>query len=241
MKIQKTTFITIISLIVMIPGILRLTPIVPLITSLKNGGMYEKTDSIIINRVLPDSPASNSGLSSQDRIIQFDGKDINDTDQLVSITNTNRGKLTQISVMRSGVPKTFQIIPRKDTAPGEGPLGVELTSAQFTKMPASTIVSTILSSFYSLKSDKYSSKENIIPFFISGFIALAIGVGLYMRKWRSLYGYFIFAIIGLIQLILLPSFSQMWLNGSQFLKFLNIAFLLISAIYLYKNRGEFTK
>ena len=75
-------------------------------------------DGALVSEVVDDSPADSAGLKEKDIILQFDGKDIGDTEDLQkAVGATKPGTKVTIVVLRKGEKKTLQVTigkyPRK--------------------------------------------------------------------------------------------------------------------------------
>jgi regulator of sigma E protease len=78
----------------------------------------------VVGFVKPDSPAASSGIQSQDRIIQLDGK-VNPKWQDVSlIVGTNAGRTLAMVLDRNGQKLETTITPSRDERDGTGEVGM---------------------------------------------------------------------------------------------------------------------
>jgi serine protease Do len=77
--------------------------------SAKSLGLKE-TEGALITQVMPKSPASAAGLQPYDLIIEFDGKKITSSKEMMkSVLVTPTGKKSSIKVLRDGKPRAFTI------------------------------------------------------------------------------------------------------------------------------------
>lgn len=83
---------------------------------------------VFVDSVIPDSPASQGGLMAGDQIIQFDGKDIGSTRELIRSIQEHAGKPLLLSVLRNDTYLQLQVVPKAKTDHGVGRLGVHLLS-----------------------------------------------------------------------------------------------------------------
>jgi regulator of sigma E protease len=81
---------------------------------------------VVVSEVLPDSPASQSGLQSGDVIKSFSGQSIDRSDQLRKLTDASLGKPTTVEVARDGKSLTVQLTPRASWPSDQGPMGVAI-------------------------------------------------------------------------------------------------------------------
>ena len=77
--------------------------------------------ALSINGIQKNSPAEKAGLLTGDIIEYYaNGSDF------IKFVNDNRGKPIILNVLREGKELSFNVVPRVETAPGEGAVGVEL-------------------------------------------------------------------------------------------------------------------
>lgn len=70
----------------------------------------ESADGVIINRVLPETPASRSQLRVGDVILKVDGEKINDSQHFMrSIWRARAGAVINIDLLRDGAPKNVSV------------------------------------------------------------------------------------------------------------------------------------
>jgi len=76
----------------------------------------EKGGGLVIENVIPESPAQKAGLQVGDVIKEVQGKGINQLEELVQAITQSNGKALKIVVAREGVLKPFAVIPEKSAA-----------------------------------------------------------------------------------------------------------------------------
>ncbi|NIT04455.1 RIP metalloprotease RseP [Candidatus Saccharibacteria bacterium] len=89
----------------------------------------------LVEEVVSQSPASSVGIAVGDRIISFAGEKVETADELVGLIDENRGKSTVLEYERDGVKREVTVAPRIDPLPGEGSLGVVVSSVAHEKVP----------------------------------------------------------------------------------------------------------
>lgn len=85
--------------------------------------------------VAPGSPAQEAGLKELDRIISIDNHTQPTVDVIKQVAHDKAGQEISLIVDRQGQKQTLTLIPRVDPPPGEGALGVSLTSTGLQKTP----------------------------------------------------------------------------------------------------------
>lgn len=83
-------------------------------------------DYVAITGVSPDSPAEAAGIQSEDYIVEFNGIEVTDIEQLQNLTNANKGKEVEVLLLRDGEEINIRIIPRIDHPQDEGSMGIGL-------------------------------------------------------------------------------------------------------------------
>ena len=84
---------------------------------------------VLINQVMPGSPAASAGLQSGDYIIKVNNQVIDSTASLQSIISKNLGKEITITFKRGNEEITSTAVPRVNPPPNEGSLGIVMGSA----------------------------------------------------------------------------------------------------------------
>ena len=77
--------------------------------------------SVVVGHVAENSPAASAGLMSGDKI-----KDFSKIEDHVTFINNNKGKATNLEVIRGDKEMPISITPRLNPPAGEGPIGVSL-------------------------------------------------------------------------------------------------------------------
>ena len=115
--------------------------------------------SVLIDKILPNSPASKGGLRSGDLIISLDGLDIYNIKDFVSLIKNNPDRNLQLFVERGSVQKMINITPElsKERFHNDGFIGVELSSQlyskkdRYLKLIKNSNLETFINSIYSFK------------------------------------------------------------------------------------------
>ncbi|MGB9883548.1 MAG: M50 family metallopeptidase, partial [Microgenomates group bacterium] len=116
-----------------------------LISFLFTQGVPVPTKKIIIEKVADNSPAQSVGLKTGDVIVNFADKNLENTQDLISLSRKYADKKIKIVIERNNQKINKEIIPRKNPPPGQGPLGVIITNYIERKYP------WYLAPFYGLK------------------------------------------------------------------------------------------
>ncbi|MDP2598845.1 MAG: site-2 protease family protein [Candidatus Liptonbacteria bacterium] len=80
--------------------------------------------ALIINEVQNGTPAEHVGLLAGDIIKNFDN-----AKSFISFVNAHRGEQINIEIIREGNDMNFNVVPRINVGPGEGPVGIALADA----------------------------------------------------------------------------------------------------------------
>lgn len=89
-------------------------------------GVSVPGDKVIITDIVENSPAHEAGLRKDDDIRSINGEEINNPNQLISITRKHLGEEIILGIERKGEVNNFKLSPRKDYPDDEGPLGVAI-------------------------------------------------------------------------------------------------------------------
>ncbi|MDC3107655.1 DegQ family serine endoprotease [Paracoccaceae bacterium] len=109
----------------------------------------EKTDGALVTDV-PEGPAKNGGLKSGDVIIEFDGKKIKDTRELVRIVGDSQvGKKVLVKVLRDGkeVSLSVKLGRLEDNVASSQPVRQKSKKVQFAGMTLSNVDKKIAEDF----------------------------------------------------------------------------------------------
>jgi regulator of sigma E protease len=83
---------------------------------------------VTVNTVGKDSPAEQAGIQANDIILSYNGKTIDNIDQLRSLIRGNLDKPNEIVVKRDGKQLTLSVTPLSTRSAEVGAMGVELTN-----------------------------------------------------------------------------------------------------------------
>src|SRR3989338_6184568 len=121
---------------------------IPLLTTYHFVGVSQTNENIIlISSVAKNSPAELAHLQPGDRISEFNGEFLNDSDQFIQKIKESAGTpvtLTITDIQRITL-RTVTVIPRQSPPPGEGSLGVALGSVAVANLEYKGVVGKILS------------------------------------------------------------------------------------------------
>jgi regulator of sigma E protease len=121
---------------------------IPLISNYKFFGVNQTNVSeVVVVSVAKNSPAEKQGLKALTKINAVNGKKIVDSKNFISIVNANRGQEIEIgwSDLQSNAYHKTMITPRISPPPGEGALGVGLSSISTAALNYQTPVQKIFS------------------------------------------------------------------------------------------------
>ncbi len=83
-------------------------------------------DRVVVNRVVPNTPAALGGLVAEDIVLEANGQDIHYSQQLSDVIYGNRGRPVELIVQRGGEETVLEITPRTEWPANEGPMGIEM-------------------------------------------------------------------------------------------------------------------
>ncbi len=110
-----------------------------LISYLFTQGVPSPINKVLIEKILPSSPALKAGMHEKDLIykISIDNKEykITSSNDLIDIAKKNAGRQMTVFVERGKDKLSYTIIPRAKPPKGEGPLGIVITSFMEKKYP----------------------------------------------------------------------------------------------------------
>ncbi len=86
--------------------------------------MIGAPQALVVSGVQADSPASQAGIMAGDVV-----KNFTSAQSFIDFVNMRRGETTTIAVFRSNKEIDFNVVPRVQTAPGQGAVGVALAEA----------------------------------------------------------------------------------------------------------------
>lgn len=83
-------------------------------------------DRVVVNRVVPGTPAEAAGLKPEDVILSAGGQDIHYTNQLSDMTYSHLGQPLPIVVQRGSQQLALAVTPRSSWPTDQGPMGIEM-------------------------------------------------------------------------------------------------------------------
>ncbi len=95
---------------------------------------FDSTKGVLIGDVLDDSPAKKAGLKSGDIVVEFNGKPMENANQLrMAVAATGPGTSSELTIVRDGKRQTVKITTDEltDETAKAGPSGAEESSADF--------------------------------------------------------------------------------------------------------------
>jgi regulator of sigma E protease len=104
---------------------------IPLLKPYQFWGVTQVNKSVIIVQATSkDSPAEQSGLKKDDKIVSFNGATLQNSDQLIKQTKEHAGQEVTLGVtdLEDKNLHTVSLIPRTNPPAGQGALGLELGS-----------------------------------------------------------------------------------------------------------------
>jgi membrane-associated protease RseP (regulator of RpoE activity) len=219
--------IAFLTLVLSFASIVATFPVYNVSTALFRGGI-SNAQIVTINYVLPNTPAAIAGFLPGDKIISVNGKKITTSDDFISVTHTNVGKVVIINVSRNGSSQTITVTPRKSYPQGEGPIGVTISSqTEVTKKESPWIIvpQAIIRSYLGYE-EKFAPaliqsnnpfrtvnmlSHQSVPIYdksltrlrelITGIIYLCIGIGLWKFNRWAWFGYILYSCYQIIAMI----------------------------------------
>lgn len=85
-------------------------------------------DRVYVQSVVPGAPAAIAGLLPDDRIVRANGEPVDDSTELISVINDNRGDPVELTVQRGTQEMVLTVTPREDPPAGQGATGMGLNS-----------------------------------------------------------------------------------------------------------------
>ncbi|MBN1263722.1 MAG: site-2 protease family protein [Candidatus Pacebacteria bacterium] len=98
-------------------------------------GVPVKTDKVIFEAVIADSPADKAGIEPGDVAVSFAGVPVTSIDGFIKQIEARKEVSTNLIILKEGVEKEIEITPRVETQEGEGPLGVIISSYELAHFP----------------------------------------------------------------------------------------------------------
>lgn len=93
-------------------------------------GIPKEIDKVKVLEVLPNSPASVSGIETGDYIKSVGGEKVSSIDSFIAVTAKFKGKETDFVIERNGNEIILKSTPRENPPEGEGSLGIAITSSE---------------------------------------------------------------------------------------------------------------
>jgi len=91
--------------------------------------LFGTTPELVINQVMPLSPAAEAGILPGDRLVDFQK-----AQEFINFVNSNKGNEITINLKRDDKTLVVKTIPRVDVPKGEGALGVGVSQTGFPKL-----------------------------------------------------------------------------------------------------------
>lgn len=99
-----------------------------LLSFLFTQGVPVPTKKVIIEKIASNSPAQKAQLKTGDVIVEFAGKKLETTTDLISLSKKYADQKVSLIIERDNKKITKEIIPRKNPPQGQGPLGVVISN-----------------------------------------------------------------------------------------------------------------
>ncbi|CAA9579074.1 MAG: Membrane-associated zinc metalloprotease [uncultured Thermomicrobiales bacterium] len=97
-------------------------------------------ERVYVGSVVPGAPAAGAGILADDRIVRANGEEIEDSGQLIAITNDNRGQPLDLTLQRGGEELTVSVTPRENPPAGQGATGLGLLPITSASIEIETLV-----------------------------------------------------------------------------------------------------
>jgi len=81
---------------------------------------------VVIEEVVPGSPAEAAGLQKDDVVLAVDDQKVETTEDLISRVGKRVGNIVDLRIERQGQALQMQLVPRSEPPEGEGPLGIKI-------------------------------------------------------------------------------------------------------------------
>lgn len=98
-------------------------------------GVPEETGRVRVLATAPSTPAESAGIRASDYILEIDGHYPKTTQEFVRFVDERRGSKVKLVLERNGEKIEVSATPRVDTKPGEGSLGVAISSSHLVQPP----------------------------------------------------------------------------------------------------------
>ena len=134
----------------------------PLIVEHQFLGVTQKNETaVIVQGVMPGSPAEVAGLHSGEKIKKINGLEIKTNAELIEKTKKAAGEEIQLTIsnLKNNNQREVTLIPRENPPKGEGPLGVSLAQFQIANLQYETPMQKVLAGpVHSINIIAYSGK-----------------------------------------------------------------------------------
>ncbi len=87
------------------------------------------SSSVRVMALVEGAPADEAGMLPGDLITRFNDEPVTDVTQLQQITRENAGTVVDLRLFRAGEVVDVSLTPREDPPPGEGSIGIEISTA----------------------------------------------------------------------------------------------------------------
>ena len=101
----------------------------------KNGSANSSDHRVIISAVAPSSPAANAGIQGGDVILEINGEQISEVQDVQKFTRENTEREITVVADREGQRLEFKLTPRANPPTGEGATGVQLVEVADVSYP----------------------------------------------------------------------------------------------------------
>jgi len=92
---------------------------------------------VVVNEVAPDSPAEQAGIMPGDTILELDGREIRNLNDLAYNTHLNLGAKVTLLIGTDDTQEKVSLVPRWDPPEGQGAMGVVVELENATKIKES--------------------------------------------------------------------------------------------------------
>lgn len=125
------------------------------------GADVTTTNMVVTSAVSPNSPAEEAGLKPGERIIEADGKPIEDSNDLITLARSKGGVPISLKVtdLQETSFRTIEVTPRESPPQGQGPLGISLGTFKVANLAYNSLAQKIFSApTYSINLIGYNGK-----------------------------------------------------------------------------------
>jgi regulator of sigma E protease len=97
-------------------------------------GVPKETDQVKVLNIASNSPAEMVGIQKGDWIMEINDTLVNKSDELVRITEENKGQKLKIKFQRNGVEQIVEVEARLNPPEGQGSMGVSISNMEMVKI-----------------------------------------------------------------------------------------------------------